>query len=123
MEIFSTTNPKPKRGEIWHVTLDPTLGAEMKKSRPVVVISSDALGKLPLRLVAPVTTWKDTFENNVWHVKLQANRTTGLTKQSAVDALQARSVSLVRFERRLGRVSAEELDEIIAALIIVVEGG
>jgi mRNA interferase MazF len=36
----------PKRGEIWLVNLDPTVGAEIKKTRPALVISSDFIGKL-----------------------------------------------------------------------------
>jgi mRNA interferase MazF len=42
----------PKRGEIWLVNFDPTIGAEIKKVRPAVVISSDAVGKLPIKLMA-----------------------------------------------------------------------
>jgi len=40
------------RGEIWKVNLDPDIGAEIRKTRPVVVVSSDAIGALPIRLVA-----------------------------------------------------------------------
>ncbi len=47
------------RGEIWKVSLDPTVGAEIRKTRPVVVVSSDAVGVLPIKLVAPLTEWKD----------------------------------------------------------------
>lgn len=46
---------KISRGEIWLVNLDPTIGAEIRKTRPVVVISSNAVGTLPIRLVAPLT--------------------------------------------------------------------
>ena len=42
------------RREIWLVNLDPTLGAEIRKTRPVVIVNSDAIGTLPIRLVAPV---------------------------------------------------------------------
>ena len=38
-----------KRGEVWMVRLDPTLGAEIRKTRPVVVVDSDAIGVLPIR--------------------------------------------------------------------------
>ena len=48
----------PKRGEIWLVNFDPTIGAEIRKSRPAVVISSNAVGKLPIKLIAPITDWK-----------------------------------------------------------------
>ncbi|MDD1438227.1 type II toxin-antitoxin system PemK/MazF family toxin [Dolichospermum sp. ST_sed10] len=49
----------PKRGEIWLVNFDPTVGAEIRKIRPAVVISSDAAGRLPIKLVAPITGWMD----------------------------------------------------------------
>ena len=58
------------RGDIWKVNLDPTIGAEIKKSRPVVVISLDAVGLLPIKLVAPLTEWKDYLSHNIWHVKV-----------------------------------------------------
>jgi len=44
-----TTNSEiPKRGEIWLVNFDPTVGSEIKKIRPAVIISSDAAGKLQI---------------------------------------------------------------------------
>ncbi|ACB53253.1 putative PemK-like protein [Crocosphaera subtropica ATCC 51142] len=43
-----TINTLPKRGEIWLVNFDPTLGSEIRKTRPAIVISSDAAGKLPI---------------------------------------------------------------------------
>jgi mRNA interferase MazF len=43
----------PKRGEIWLVSLDPTIGAEIRKTHPAIIISSDYIGKLPLKLVVP----------------------------------------------------------------------
>ena len=54
------TAPLPRRGEIWLVDFDPAVGAEIQKVRPAVVISLDAIGRLPLshypdhRLEAPV---------------------------------------------------------------------
>ena len=43
-----------KRGEIWLVNLDPVLGVEIRKTRPVVIVNSDAIGVLPIRLIAPI---------------------------------------------------------------------
>ena len=48
-------NKDPKRGEIWLVNLDPTIGVEIKKTRPAIVINSNIIGKLPLKLVVPIT--------------------------------------------------------------------
>jgi len=115
------TPGSPKRGEIWKVDFNPTIGAEIQKQRPAVVISSDAIGKLPLRIVAPVTGWKETFENNLWHVRLLPTASNGLQKTSAVDAFQVRSVSTDRFLAALGKITAAELDEITEALGLLIE--
>lgn len=69
------------------VNFDPTVGAEIKKKRPAIVVSSDAVGKLPIKLIAPVTDWKDRYLNNVWHVKIFSDRSNGLIKNSVVDTL------------------------------------
>jgi mRNA interferase MazF len=119
--LLSTSSQKPKRGEVWTVDFDPTKGAEIQKRRPAVVISSDAVGKLPLKLVAPVTNWNAAFEINLWHVRLDPTAQNGLSKASAADALQVRSVSLDRFITRLGRVTQQELEEIVQAVAAVIE--
>jgi mRNA-degrading endonuclease toxin of MazEF toxin-antitoxin module len=46
------------KGEIWQVSFDPTIGDEIRKTRPAVIISSDAVGILNLRVVAPLTAWR-----------------------------------------------------------------
>jgi mRNA-degrading endonuclease toxin of MazEF toxin-antitoxin module len=76
-----------KRSEIWMVNLDPTLGAEIRKTRPVVVISSDAVRALPIRLVAPLTEWKEYFSRNAWHVKLVPDHMNGLDKTGQAEAI------------------------------------
>ena len=48
-----------KQGEIWLINLDPTIGAEIKKTRPAIIVNDDVLGKLPLKIIVPVTDWKD----------------------------------------------------------------
>lgn len=120
--MFSIMNdPKPRRGEIWTVDFDPTKGAEIQKQRPAVVISSDSIGKLPLKLVVPITAWNPSFEANVWHVRLSPRAQNGLTKPSAADALQVRSVSVGRFSDCRGRITQQEVEEITQALAAVVE--
>jgi len=103
------------------VNLDPTTGAEIKKTRPAVVVSSDAVGRLPLRLIAPITGWQDGFERNIWHVRIDPDASNGLTKVSAIDTLQLRGVDVQRFLSRKGRVSATQMDEIAAAIAATVE--
>ena len=109
------------RSEVWLVNLEPTVGAEMRKTRPVVVISSNAVGVLPVKLVAPLTEWKDYLGRNIWHVKVDPDSENGLTKVSAVDALQLRGVDAQRFVQRLGVVSESVMRSIVQAIVAVIE--
>lgn len=120
MATLTSINP-PQRGEVWLVSLDPTLGAELKKTRPAVVISSDAVGRLPTKLVAPITDWKDHYARNIWHVYIEPDSTNGLSKPSAVDALQLRGLDYQRFVRKLGEVSSIMLDDICVAVCSIIE--
>jgi mRNA interferase MazF len=113
--------PQPKRGEVWYVNLDPTVGAEIKKQRPVVVINSDAIGKLPIKLVAPITGWDKRFGQTLWHVRIDPAKANGLTKPSAVDTLQLRGVDVQRFISKVGRLSSTQMEEITAAIAAVIE--
>lgn len=119
IDVGPTT--RPARGEVWNVNFAPSVGAEIRKIRPAVVISSDAVGRLPIKIVAPVTEWKDYFQNNVWHVRLDPDGVNGVTKISAVDALQVKSVAVERFVSRLGRCSASVVEEIVVAVALVIE--
>jgi mRNA interferase MazF len=118
---LTTSSPAPRRGEVWRINFDPTVGTEIQKLRPAVVISSDAIGKLPIKLVAPITGWQPHFAGNVWHVRLDPDSDNGLTKPSAVDVLQVRGVDTRRFVALLGSVSPDVLEEIVTSLALVVE--
>lgn len=118
---MSSDAATPQRGEIWLVNFDPTLGTEIKKTRPAVVISSNAVGRLPIKLVAPITDWKDYFTSNIWHIRLEPTHANGLTKPSAVDALQIRGMDTQRFIRKLGEVSSDTMEEIVLSIGAIIE--
>ena len=101
----------------------PTKGDELQKIRPALVVSSNATirGKLQVRLVAPITGWKDHFANLFWHVRIEPDEVNGLSKTSSVNALQLRGVDVQRFQQRVGRVSATLMEEVAAAIAGVVE--
>jgi len=48
--------------------LNPTVGAEIKKKRPAVIINDDEIGILPLKVIVPITEWKDRFQGAIWMV-------------------------------------------------------
>jgi mRNA interferase MazF len=105
-----------KQGEIWLINLDPTVGAEIKKTRPAVIVNDDSLGKLPLKVIVPITDWKDNFEIAIWMIKIVPNSKNGLTKDSSADCFQVRSVSQERFVKKIGIISEKEKDEIKSGL-------
>jgi mRNA interferase MazF len=116
---MKSTKPDPKRGEVWVVNLDPTKGAEIKKTRPVTVISTDAVRSLPLRTVVPLTT--SDLKIAPWHIEVSASALNGLDRDSHADAVQVRTLACERFVRRLGRLSDETMDEIVAGVAMLIE--
>jgi mRNA interferase MazF len=112
--------PFPSRGEIWLIDFDPSVGAEIRKIRPAVVISLDSIGSLPLRLIVPVTEWKPRFSALPWFTELRADPLNGLFKDSGADAFQVKSVSVARFVRRLGIVTAMQLEQISSRIALCV---
>ena len=59
-----------RRSEIWLINLSPTLGAEMQKVRPAVIVNDDDIGILPLKVIVPITDWKDRYAQAPWMVRL-----------------------------------------------------
>ena len=116
-----TSKLTPVRGEIWRVEFDPVKGDEIRKSRPAIVISSDAFKPLKTKLVVPLTSWQEKFAISQWMVKIVADASNGLDHDSAADALQLRCVSYERFTLKLGVVPAPVIGEITAAIAIVIE--
>ena len=107
------------RGEIWLINLDPTIGAEIKKLRPAVILNVDEIGVLPLRVIVPITTWKEHFSQAPWLVQIKPNTQNGLDNMSAADTFQIRSLSTERFIRAIGKVAGETLSAIIDGVKIV----
>ncbi len=114
-------NAYSKRGDVWIVNLDPTIGREIKKSRPCIIVSSDSIGKLPLKLIVPITKWKEHFENNLWHIKVMPNDSNGLSHLSTIDVLQIRCVDTQRLIKKIGRVSSYQMEQVTIAVASIIE--
>ena len=101
-----------KQGEIWLINLDPTIGAEIRKTRPAIVVNDNNLGKLPLKIIVLLTDWKDRYDVAPWMVKINPDAKNGLVKESAADCFQVRSLFQDRFVKCLGLVSSHIMDEV-----------
>jgi mRNA interferase MazF len=104
------------KGEVWLVNLDPVVGSELRKTRPAVIVSRDSIGVLPVKIIVPLTGWRDEFAKADWLVPIEKDPRNGITKKSAADAVQVRSVSETRLVKRLGALAAEDLQRIGVAL-------
>ncbi|HNR99358.1 MAG TPA: type II toxin-antitoxin system PemK/MazF family toxin [Planctomycetota bacterium] len=116
----SKTEPVPNRGEIWWIRFDPSEGAEIGKTRPAVVVNVPSVGRLRLRIVVPITDWQPKWITVPWLVYLKKNQRNGLKKDSAADCFQVKSVSLNRFESRIGRLTEEEVEQISAGVSLCI---
>lgn len=108
-----------RRGQIWLYSADPTIGDEIGKTRPCVIVSNDEIGILRLKVVVPITGWNDVFDQVPWMVKIQPTPENRLSKLSAADTFQVRSVSQERLIKQMGTVTDEIMQEIAHALTIV----
>ncbi|MBW4579948.1 MAG: type II toxin-antitoxin system PemK/MazF family toxin [Tildeniella nuda ZEHNDER 1965/U140] len=99
------------RGEIWLVKLDPTLGTEISKTRPAIIVNDNAIGILLLKVIVPVTDWKEPFAARPWMVRLEPNVSNGLSKLSGADTFQVRSVSETRLVKQLGKLDETTNDD------------
>jgi mRNA interferase MazF len=110
-----------KAGEIYWVNLDPTIGNEIKKRRPVVVLNGGHDKHLKLSIVVPVTAWSSYWEKNPFFVSLEPNTKNGLKKKSVVDCFQIRAVSHNRFAEKIGEISKDEIKLIKRSITLILD--
>ena len=101
-----------KQTEIWLINLDPTIGSEINKTRPGIIVNDDNLGILPLKIIVPITDWKEKFIDTPWMIKIQPNLINNLSKISSADCFQVRSISNQRFIKKIGNINQTELSKI-----------
>ena len=108
----------PRRGEIYLTALDPTLGHEIQKTRPALVIQNDISNRLSeITIVAPITSTV-RFPLSPVHVLLPADKQSGLAVTSVALLNQIRAVDRIRLVKRLGTVGSEILEQVDDAIKI-----
>lgn len=101
-----------EQGEIWLVNFNPSIGSEIQKTRPCVVVNDNRLGRFGIKIVVPITEWKEQLESYPWIIKVENNELNGLSKTSAFECFQIKSFSIKRFVKKLGDVEKETILEI-----------
>jgi len=103
------TRTTPSRGDVHLVHLDPTIGSEIRKTRPCVIVSPDDLNThMHTVIVAPMTTSGKSYPFRV------ACRFQSRSGYVALD--QLRTVDNERLLQRLGKLSAETVDDVLGSL-------
>jgi mRNA interferase MazF len=108
---------RPRRGEVYLVTFDPTLGAEIRKTRPALILQNDIANRAsPITIVAALTT---QFDQELYptEVLVQAPEG-GLDADSVVLLNQIRSIDRRRLARRLGRLAPQTMRLVDRALLL-----
>jgi mRNA interferase MazF len=110
-----------RRGEVWWVDLEPSVGSKASKTRPAVLVSNDGANVRATRTgrgilsVVPLTS--NTSRVYPFQVLLDST-TTGLPRDSKAQAEQVRSVDVARFRTRAGMLRAADLAALDDALRI-----
>jgi len=103
-------NDPPRLDEVWLVSLDPTQGSEIQKTRPCLVISPEEANRfLRTVIIAPMTTAERPYPTRV------ALTFQGKRGQVALD--QLRAVDRQRLVRKLGRVSSRTAEAVSTVLV------
>ncbi|BCA96948.1 mRNA interferase [Legionella antarctica] len=103
-----------KRFDVCLVNLDPTIGSEIRKTRPVVIISPDSmnLSRLKTVIIAPLTsTIRESFPTRV--------RTDFKGKEGQIALDQLRSIDRSRIVKKLGKLESKSSDEALNILSIM----
>ena len=106
----------PERGEIYLVCLDPTIGSEINKTRPALIISNDINNQVAETVtVIPITSSTETvypFETLLY------SQESGLSQNSKAKCNQIRTIDKKRLLKSIGKVSIKKLKEVEDSLLI-----
>ena len=105
----------PRRGEVYLVSFDPTVGSEIQRTRPALILQNDIANRhSPITIVAAITS---QFEDPLYPTEVLITPPEGgLTTPSVVLLNQIRSIDRQRLVRRLGRVTVATMERVNRAI-------
>jgi mRNA interferase MazF len=106
----------PKRGQVYLVSFDPTVGKEIRKTRPAVILQNDVANRWsPITIVAAVTS---QFEEPLYPTEVRVKASEGgLSADSVVLLNQIRSIDKRRLVKRLGVLNQDTMAQVDRAII------
>jgi len=108
-----------KTGDLYWVNLAPTIGDEIQKKRPVLILNEGHEKHLNLAIVVPITSWNSAWENHPFFITLLPSGQNGLKKKSVVDCFQLRAISHKRFCGQIGVIRSDEMEQVKRAVAFI----
>ena len=107
----------PRRGQVYLVNFDPTIGSEIRKTRPALILQNDIANRLsPITIVAAITS---RYEEPLYPTEVHVRpRDGGLQTDSVVLLNQIRSIDKARLLRRLGAYSEDTMQRVDRAVLV-----
>ena len=107
----------PLRGEVYLVSFDPTLGAEIRKTRPALILQNDIANRAsPITIVAAITS---RFDEELYPTEVPIRaREGGLSTDSVVLLNQIRPIDKQRLVRRIGKLTSGTMSHVDRALAL-----
>jgi mRNA interferase MazF len=112
-----TTLVRPRRGEVYLVNFDPTLGAEIQKTRPALIVQNDVANRhSAITIVAAITS---QFDQTLYPTEVLISPPEGGLRTESVALLnQIRSIDKQRLVRRLGNLRPKTMERVDRAILI-----
>ena len=100
------------QGEIWMVNFEPSIGSEIQKLRPAIVVNDDRISRFGIKIVVPITKWKEQYINYPWIIKIIPDDINKLSKDSSIECFQIKSFAVDRFDKKIGEIDKSLLFQI-----------
>ena len=109
------------RGEIW-LTCPPNVNdSEVQSGQLVVVVSSPLLDTVSMRIIVPLVTWNPDFSGRIDKFRIPATERNGLDNTFVAEFLRVGHISTESFMKRIGALDAEQVEEIVAGIVIAID--
>ena len=107
----------PRRGDVYLVNFNPTIGSEIRKTRPALILQNDIANRLsPITIVAAITS---RYEEPLYPTEVRVRPGEGgLQTDSVVLLNQIRSIDKARLLRRLGACSEDTMERVDQAVLV-----